>query len=37
LEQMPFKVFFGGRAGEYIGQWESFEYYFIRQVQSNRR
>ncbi len=37
LEQMPLEVFFGGRAGEYIGQWESFEYYFIRQVLSNRR
>jgi len=37
LEQMALEVFFGGRAGEYIGQWESFEYYFIRQVLSNRR
>ncbi len=37
LEQMPLEVFFGGRAGEYVGQWECFEYYFIRQVKSNRR
>jgi hypothetical protein len=37
LEQMALKVFFGGRAGEYVGQWECFEYYFIRQVKSNRR
>jgi hypothetical protein len=37
LEQMPFEVFFGGRAGEYVGQCESFECYFIRQAQSTRR